>query len=133
MFQKVINNLLDEWIYFFKNEEIKDNFHSEGFKRAVKRLNYLKLKKAEQREYDIFIDNLRLEKSLALSKEIDFNLAVKKGGKKGRKKVDKKEQEKTTRNSKKSVSRFYAHRNYNQVQRTHPKRNRKVKLTLINI
>jgi hypothetical protein len=83
MFKEIINNLVDEWIFFFKTEEIKVDFHSEGIKKAAKRLDYLKLPKAEQLEYDIFVDNLRLEKSLARSREIDIDVAKKEGREEG--------------------------------------------------
>lgn len=83
MFQEIVNNSLDEWVYFFKREEIKKEFHSEGLKKAATRLKYLKLPKAQQKEYDIFMDNLRQEKSFAKSKEIDFEVAKEEGLAKG--------------------------------------------------
>ncbi len=77
-FQEIVKNSADEWIYFFKKEEIKEDFHSQGLKQAAKHLNILKLPKAEQNEYRIFLENLSLEKSLAMSKEIDLELAKEK-------------------------------------------------------
>lgn len=82
---EIVNNIVDEWIYFFKTEQVKKDFHSEGLKNAAKQLEYLKLTKNDQKEYDIFVDNLRLEKSLAISREIDIRLGRGEGREEGEK------------------------------------------------
>ncbi len=38
-----VNDKLDEWIYFFKNAEIKNNFSAKGLKAASERLVEMKL------------------------------------------------------------------------------------------
>ncbi|MGM0601670.1 MAG: Rpn family recombination-promoting nuclease/putative transposase [Candidatus Rifleibacteriota bacterium] len=42
-FDDVARNTLDEWIYFLKNEKIKDNFKAKGLKKAKKSLDILKM------------------------------------------------------------------------------------------
>ncbi|MEM6406434.1 MAG: Rpn family recombination-promoting nuclease/putative transposase, partial [Pseudomonadota bacterium] len=42
-FDDVAKDTLDEWIYFLKNEEIKDDFQAKGIRKAKQELNILKL------------------------------------------------------------------------------------------
>ena len=57
-------NSLDEWIYFLKNEEIKDNFKARGLKQAKETLDYLKMSKAERLRYQRHEDNTHHRASL---------------------------------------------------------------------
>ena len=41
-FNDVAKDTLDEWIYFLKNEEIKDDFHAKGLLEAKEKLDSLK-------------------------------------------------------------------------------------------
>lgn len=54
-FQDMINNDIDEWIYFFKNAEIKDDFKSPGLILAAKRLDYLMMNERDRRAYDSYL------------------------------------------------------------------------------
>ena len=83
-FQEEVKAPIDEWIYFFKTEKIKETFHSDGLKKAAEKLNYLKLSKAAQREYQTFMENLSLERSYARSKEVDLEVAKDEGRAEGR-------------------------------------------------
>jgi hypothetical protein len=64
-FQKdIIERPLDEWIYFLKNSEIKDDFHAKGMERAKEALNYEKMSGEEKSKYSRHIENRRIEKSV---------------------------------------------------------------------
>ncbi len=41
-FNDIAKNTLDEWIYFLKNEEIKDSFHAKGLLEAKEKLDKFK-------------------------------------------------------------------------------------------
>jgi predicted transposase/invertase (TIGR01784 family) len=63
-FNKVAENSLDEWIYFLKNSEVKDNFKAKGLDKAREKLNYEGLTDEEKKLYDRFQENRRIEKSV---------------------------------------------------------------------
>jgi predicted transposase/invertase (TIGR01784 family) len=50
-FDDLAKNTLDEWIYFFKNEEIKSEFKAKGLIKAKQALDVLKLSKEERAAY----------------------------------------------------------------------------------
>lgn len=58
---------LDEWIYFLKNEKIKENSKAKGLKEAEEKLNILKMTEEEKRKYDGYVEELRLELSIVES------------------------------------------------------------------
>ena len=63
-FQNIINDELDEWIYFFKNETIRDDCKSEGLKKAKEKLDFLKLSEEEKKKYNRYLENLAIEKDV---------------------------------------------------------------------
>ena len=66
-FNDVAKNTLDEWIYFLKKEEIKDEFKAKGLKQAKEELNILKLSENDRKDYEHFIEQVRYEESLIVS------------------------------------------------------------------
>ena len=66
-FNDVAKNTLDEWIYFLKKEEIKDEFKAKGLQQAKQELNILKLSENDRKDYEHFIDQVRYEESLIIS------------------------------------------------------------------
>ena len=66
-FNDIAANTLDEWVYFLKNEEIKEEFSAQGLREAKERLNVLKLTDTEKAEYDNFINEWRNFNSLTVS------------------------------------------------------------------
>jgi predicted transposase/invertase (TIGR01784 family) len=66
-FNDVAKNTLDEWIYFLKNEEIKEGFRAKGLLEAKEKLDSFKLPEQERRDYDRFVENLRYQESMAES------------------------------------------------------------------
>ncbi len=56
-------NTLDEWIYFLKNNEIKDSFKAKGLEKAKEILRVDNLSPADKLAYDIYIKNQRIHQS----------------------------------------------------------------------
>jgi predicted transposase/invertase (TIGR01784 family) len=91
-FNDIAKDPLDEWIYFLKNEEVKEEFHAKGLLEAKEKLDILKLSSAEKVEYERHVDELRREASLYQS---SYELGEIKGKAKGEAKSDKKHYQKT--------------------------------------
>jgi predicted transposase/invertase (TIGR01784 family) len=53
-----VNDKLDEWIYFFKTGEVKEDFTAPGLPEAKDKLDKLKLTPEERKEYDAFVERL---------------------------------------------------------------------------
>jgi len=64
-FNDIAKNTLDEWIYFLKNEEIKDSFKAKGLLEAKEKLDYMKLSEPERREYQRYLENKMYQESMA--------------------------------------------------------------------
>jgi conserved hypothetical protein (putative transposase or invertase) len=60
-FQDVINEDIDEWVYFFKHGEIRDDFKSPGILLAARKLDYLMMPEDERRAYDGYLAYLGQE------------------------------------------------------------------------
>lgn len=63
-FNDVAKDSLDEWIYFLKNEEIKECFKAKGLKKAKEVLDYLKCSDTERREYEYYKESLHYQASM---------------------------------------------------------------------
>ena len=70
-FDDIAKDTLDEWIYFLKNEEIKESFTAKGLKEAQEVLSIMKLPEGEQKAYDRYKDDLRYQKSMFESTFVD--------------------------------------------------------------
>ena len=57
--EEEVKNELDQWIYFFKTGEVKDEFTAQGLAEAKIKLDKLKLTPEERKEYEAFINRLR--------------------------------------------------------------------------
>ena len=66
-FNDIAKDSLDEWIYFLKKDEIKDEFKAKGLKDAKRQLDIMKLSEEERKEYEKYIEQQRYERSLILS------------------------------------------------------------------
>ena len=66
-FNNIATNSLDEWIYFLKNEEIKDEFKAKGIQKAKKSFSLLNLPDKERLAYAKYQDDLRYQASLVES------------------------------------------------------------------
>jgi predicted transposase/invertase (TIGR01784 family) len=64
-FNDIINEPLDEWIYFFKNNEVLDSFKAKGMTAVREKLTVHNLPDEERKKYNRFLDNLHTEASIA--------------------------------------------------------------------
>jgi predicted transposase/invertase (TIGR01784 family) len=67
----VINEPLDEWIYFFKNNEVKDGFKAKGMEAVREKLAVHNLADIDKKQYNKFLDNLHWEASVAETTKIE--------------------------------------------------------------
>lgn len=74
-----VKDKLDEWIYFFKNAEIKNDFSAKGLKEASERLDEMKLNEKDAKEYKKYLKNLRDVASEQHTKMADARDLIKKG------------------------------------------------------
>ncbi len=83
-FDDIARDTLDEWIYFFKNEEIKEGFKAKGLAKAKAVLDIMKLSEEERRVYAKYADNLRYQASMFQSTYISGEMdGIKKGRREG--------------------------------------------------
>ena len=60
-FEDMINEAIDEWVYFFKHGAIREDFKSPGILLAAKKLDYLMMSEEERRGYDDYLAYLGQE------------------------------------------------------------------------
>lgn len=77
-FKDVVKDGLDEWIYFFKNGKVKEDFHAKGLDQAKKVLDYHKMSPEEKEKYEAYYSNLREENSWARTLRAELREAKKK-------------------------------------------------------
>ncbi len=65
---------LDEWVYFLKNSEIKQEFSAKGIKEADEVLKRANMSDKERREYQRFVEVLSDRASIAMTIEFESNL-----------------------------------------------------------
>ena len=63
-FNDIARDTLDEWIYFLKNEEIKDSFTAKGLKEAQEKFSIMKLPEDERKAYEHYQDDLHYQASM---------------------------------------------------------------------
>ena len=66
-FDDIAKDSLDEWIYFLKNEEIKESFKAKGLKKAKIELNVMRLDEPERLAYEQHQDDLHHQASIVKS------------------------------------------------------------------
>ena len=74
-----VKDKLDEWIYFFKNAEIKADFSAKVLKEASERLDEMKLNEKDAKEYKRYLKGLRDIASEQHTKMADAQDLIKKG------------------------------------------------------
>ncbi|MEM6405546.1 MAG: Rpn family recombination-promoting nuclease/putative transposase [Pseudomonadota bacterium] len=82
-FNDIARDNLDEWIYFLKHEEIKEDFQAKGLKKAKQELDILKLPETERLAYSRYQDDMHYQASMV---ESSYTVGVHKGIEKGMKK-----------------------------------------------
>ena len=63
-FEDIINEELDEWIYFFKHGEIRSDFTSPGILLASMRLDLLAMDPQERKNYESYLADLASERDI---------------------------------------------------------------------
>ena len=63
-FNDKLQDKLDEWVYFLKNDEIRDDFNAKGIQMASKKLDIMKMDISKQKEYERYLENLRYKASI---------------------------------------------------------------------
>jgi predicted transposase/invertase (TIGR01784 family) len=75
-FNDIAKDNLDEWVYFLKNSEVKDNFKAKGLKEANEVLDYMRLSKENQYSYNRYMDSISVKASeiFSLQNEVEFKI-----------------------------------------------------------
>ncbi len=76
-FDDIAKDTLDEWIYFLKNSEVKDNFKAKGIKEAKKVLNIMSLPKEDEYGYNRYMDSLSVKASEIFTLQNDAEFKIK--------------------------------------------------------
>jgi len=64
-FDDIARNTIDEWIYFFKNSEIKDEFRAKGLVEAREKLKTISMTPKQLTEYQRYLEILSSNASIA--------------------------------------------------------------------
>lgn len=70
-------NTIDEWIYFFKNSEIKDEFKAKGLGEAREKLKTIAMTPEQLAEYQSYLDVLSSNASIAQTISFEKEYALK--------------------------------------------------------
>lgn len=73
-FNDIALDNLDEWIYFLKNSEVKDEFKAKGLKQAGEVLDIMRLPPDDQYSYNRYMEYLSYKASeiLSLKSEAEY-------------------------------------------------------------
>ena len=77
-FDDYAKNTLDEWIYYLKNDEIKDEFRAKGLMEAREILKVDKLSEEDRKAYKRYWENKSFEASILHTMKIDAVDIIKK-------------------------------------------------------
>ncbi len=79
-FDNETKDTLDEWIYFFKNSVIKDEFNAKGIQKAKAEWNIMCLTDEERKVYNRYVSQLQYERSVIGGRFEDGKLEGRKEG-----------------------------------------------------
>lgn len=77
-FDDIAKDSLDQWIYYLKNNEIKDDFNAKGIGKAKERWRVDNLPEEERKRYLKHIENLHYGASMAWSMKVDAEDQIRK-------------------------------------------------------
>jgi len=77
-FNDVAKDSLDQWIYYLKNNEIKDDFNARGIDKARELWRVDSLSEEDQKNYSRHIEDLRYGASMAWTMKVDAEDRVRK-------------------------------------------------------
>ena len=75
-FNEIARDTLDEWIYFLKTAEIRDEFTAKGLRAASQKLDIMKLEPADRKEYDRYLEAQRSDASFVETVQLEISSAV---------------------------------------------------------
>lgn len=70
-FNDVAKDSLDEWVYFLKNSEVRDEFTAKGLKQAGEVLDIMRLPQDDQYSYNRYLDYLHYKASEILTLKLE--------------------------------------------------------------
>lgn len=70
-FNDVATDTLDEWVYFLKNSEVKDEFKAKGLAEAKEAFDLMRLDKEQYYAYNRYLDYLHVKASDALTLQME--------------------------------------------------------------
>ena len=70
-FDDRVKDKLDEWVYFLKNGEVRDEFTAPGLSEAKEKLREMGMSELERREYEGYLSRLRDEASEKHTEEVE--------------------------------------------------------------
>ncbi|TAH08149.1 MAG: Rpn family recombination-promoting nuclease/putative transposase [Runella slithyformis] len=82
-FNDTAKDNLDEWVYFLKNSEVKDEFTAKGLREAGEILDYMRLAQDDQFSYNRYLDYLHYKASEMLSLQAEAEDRVRQDEKTG--------------------------------------------------
>jgi hypothetical protein len=94
-FNDVAKDTLDEWIYFLKNSEVKDDFKAKGLSEAKEILDIMRLGEEQRYSYNRYMDYLHYKASEALTLKIETEQKIKEAVKKATKEIEEKVRKET--------------------------------------
>ncbi|WP_446009660.1 PD-(D/E)XK nuclease family transposase [Candidatus Electrothrix sp.] len=87
-FHDIINSGIDEWVYFFKNSEVRPDFHSKNIQAAAEKLDLLNMSEQERRAYEKYLISRASEKDMIESAyDEGIEKGIERGVEKGRAEV----------------------------------------------
>ena len=75
-YNEVAKDTLDEWIYFLKTAEIKEEFTAKGLKSASRKLDILKLDPADRKAYEQYMEGQRSDASFVETVKLEISSAI---------------------------------------------------------
>ncbi len=70
-FHNIISKGIDEWVYFFKNSEVRADFKSKNIQLAAEKLDILKMPEDNRRAYEKYLANRASERDMFESARIE--------------------------------------------------------------
>jgi len=77
-FDDIAKDTLDEWIYYLKNNEIRDDFTAKGIGKAKQLWRLDNLSEEEQKKYQKHLEDLRYGASMAWTMKVDAEDKIRK-------------------------------------------------------
>ncbi|MCI5148660.1 MAG: Rpn family recombination-promoting nuclease/putative transposase [Candidatus Electrothrix sp. MAN1_4] len=80
-FHDIITKGIDEWVYLFKNSEVRPDFTSKNIQAAAEKLDLLKMPEKERRAYERYMTDRASERDMITTARIEGNIEGKLEGK----------------------------------------------------